>query len=300
MEALVKENIALKAKVKDLSTEIKDLSTELNSVKGELKGMLGQVLDGLSKLTVSEQPTTATRSLIVESPTTQPVPPATAPTTPTVVPAPSMPTVAPATTRATTNAMQEMMKKAKDPISVGEWIMSSDILLKTPVEEFLFGARLRSLNWNEPLTFGPDIKKQQKSKMKKLHDEAINSAIKSDNPALVAAGKELKSRLRIDATAADYKSVSAELHSMARLVSNNLERQLCDALGSSLYLETMVAAAAAAGKTITASKEVKKVRAGFRKGANAGCGTIYSFIKKSASKWTKPWTPATKKTYNIA
>ena len=193
-----------------------------------------------------------------------------------------------------------MMKKAKDPISVGEWIMSSDILLKTPVEEFLFGARLRSLNWNEPLTFGPDIKKQQKSKMKKLHDEAINSAIKSDNPALVAAGKELKSRLRIDATAADYKSVSAELHSMARLVSNNLERQLCDALGSSLYLETMVAAAAAAGKTITASKEVKKVRAGFRKGANAGCGTIYSFIKKSASKWTKPWTPATKETFNIA
>jgi hypothetical protein len=138
--------------------------------------MLGQVLDGLSKLTVSEQPITATQSLIVVSPTTQlSISPATAPTTPTVVPALQTPTVAPATTRAT-NAIQEMMKKAKHPISAGKWVMMSDALLKTLVEEFLFGARLRSLNWNEPLTFGRDIKKQQKLKMKKLHDEAINSS----------------------------------------------------------------------------------------------------------------------------
>jgi hypothetical protein len=83
-----------------------------------------------------------------------------------VVPVLTTPTVAPATMRATTKAIQEMMKKAKDLISDGKWIMSSDTLLKTLLKEFLFGARLRSLNWNEMLAFSHDIKKQQKSKMK--------------------------------------------------------------------------------------------------------------------------------------
>jgi hypothetical protein len=50
--------------------------------------------------------------------------------------------------------------------------------------------------------------------MNKLHDEAIESAINSGDPAL-AAGKELKSRVRIDATAANYESVSAAWHGLS-------------------------------------------------------------------------------------
>jgi hypothetical protein len=40
--------------------------------------------------------------------------------------------------------------------------------------------------------------------MKTLHDAAINSAINSGEIALVEAGKELKSRKKIDASAANY------------------------------------------------------------------------------------------------
>jgi hypothetical protein len=186
------------------------------------------------------------------------------------------------------NANQELMNKSKKP-ALGTWAITPDILQKKPVEEFLFGARLRSLNFALPTPFGDNVKKQQKSKMKTLHDAAINSAINSGEIALVEAGKELKSRKRIDASAANYGDVVGELRRMARLVSNNLQRQLCDTFSASVYLESMVAA----GKT-TATEELVKLRAGF--GPKGGCGTVYSFIEKKSSKWTKPWTKSPSKT----
>jgi hypothetical protein len=291
LEALVKENAELKAKVNDVTTELTSVKTTLTGVNTELtemKGMLGQVLDGMSRLTLSGQP--AVPAVLAPDAAITAVPAATtaaatAATTRTTLIVDTPPA---APRPAVMNANEELMNKTKKP-ALGKWATTPDILQKTPVEEFLLGARLRSLNFDLPTPFGDNVKKQQKSKMKTLHDAAINSAIKSGDIALVAAGQELKSRKRIDASAVNYPDVLGELRRMARLVSSNLERELCDTFSASVYLQTMVSA----GNT-TATVELVKLHLGF--GPKGGCGTVYSFIEKKSSKWNKPWTKSPSKT----
>jgi hypothetical protein len=127
-----------------------------------------------------------------------------------------------------------------------------------------------------------------KSRIKKLHDTALNCAAKSTNEQLSMAAIELKNLVPIDVSRPDYQTVVVELRKMAGLVCNNLEHDLCDNFSSLVFLELKVAAS-----KMNASKELKKLKAGF--GPTGGCGTVASFVEKKSSLWTLLWVPVASK-----
>ena len=87
------------------------------------------------------------------------------------------------------------------------------------------GSNCTALNLHHTTPFGNKVEKQQKSKMKTLHNAAINNAIKSGDASLSAAGTELQSRAKIDSSTDNYQEVIKELCTMAQLVARSQQAQ---------------------------------------------------------------------------
>ena len=77
------------------------------------------------------------------------------------------------------------------------------------------GSNCTALNLDHTTPFGNKVEKQQKSKMKTLHNAA----------SLSAAGTELQSRAKIDSSTDNYQEVIKELCTMAQLVARSQQAQ---------------------------------------------------------------------------
>jgi hypothetical protein len=93
----------------------------------------------------------------------------------------------------------------------GQWIIGPKKLQEMPLLQFLVDMRLRSVQLDALMLFGSKVDKHLKSRIKKLHNTALNSAAKSTNEQLSKAAKELNSLVPIDISRPEYQTVVVKL-----------------------------------------------------------------------------------------
>jgi hypothetical protein len=253
LEALEKENAALKSKLDDMTA------------------LMERLLSGVDTLVRAQQHPPVQVPVHMETPNA-----------PAVMQPPRTPVAATDIAGAAQNVADVAAPNAFDTMrenlrrGLGEWNISTTELTTKKYTQFLIDRRTKLFNLEKKVKLGT-VSKQAKQKLKVLFNWTIKAAAESGDTDLVRSAEEM----RCNTLPPDHKSYPDE-HSKWKSEICRMAKQLVVNLETSLGNEFLSSARRASATDAAVEKELNKIKDLVKKN---NVGSMMSFFEKEIKKW---------------